>query len=49
MPYLSVTIFSYVFLTGKKQTKLAATGCMNVDVMFAELALNVGSTDVFKV
>lgn len=27
MPYLSVTIFSYVFLTGKKQTKHAAGQC----------------------
>lgn len=49
MPYFSVTIFCYVFLIGNKltnlnmqQDNLAAACCMNDDVMFAELALNVG-------
>lgn len=49
MPYLSVTIFSFVFLIGNKPTNLnmqqdnlAAGCCMNDDVMFAGLALNVG-------
>lgn len=51
----SVTKLSYVFLIGSKPTNfnmkqdnLAATCCMSDDVMFAELALNVGYTEVFK-
>ena len=42
MPRLSVSIFTHVFLIGAQDDVAAAACCVNVDVMFAELALNVG-------
>lgn len=53
MPYLSVTIFSCLFQLrtnlNMQQDNLASACCMNDDVMFSELALNVGLTDVFNI